>query len=264
MKKTKIIIIVPCYNVEKYIRECIESLLNQTKEDFIIICVDDKSTDKTLDVLKEIKKEFTTGQKIKEDSFLILENKVNKKVSRTINETYDYIKNNFDYEYMYRMDSDDALEKNAIQKQYDFLERNKDIDICGIGFEYFGAWSGGKIFPETNFKINLTKYFNWPISQGGCMIRKNVVDAYRYDVGLDFAEDGDYFLRVLKKHKAHNLPEKLFRYRIHESQKSRQGNLKQRVTGTKIAIKYAPKILLPIIVLYNLAKGVIRLIQGKI
>jgi glycosyltransferase involved in cell wall biosynthesis len=91
MKKTKIIIIVPCYNVEKYIRECIESLLNQTKEDFIIICVDDKSTDKTLDVLKEIKKEFTTGQKIKEDSFLILENKVNKKVSRTINEVYIYI-----------------------------------------------------------------------------------------------------------------------------------------------------------------------------
>jgi hypothetical protein len=162
------------------------------------------------------------------------------------------------------MDSDDVLEKNAIQKQYDFLERNKDTDICNVGFEYFGAWSGGKIFPETNLKISLIKYFNSPFLQGGCMTRKNVIGAYRYDTGLDFAEDYDYFLRVLKNHKAYNIQERLYKYRIHESQKSRQGNLKQRVIVTKIAIKYAPKILLPIIVLYNLAKGVIRLIQGKI
>lgn len=49
----KISVIVPCYNVEKYIRTCLDSLLNQTLRDIEIICVDDKSPDNTLEILRE-------------------------------------------------------------------------------------------------------------------------------------------------------------------------------------------------------------------
>lgn len=52
----KISVIIPVYNVEKYLPECIESILNQTFQDFEIICVDDGSTDRSLDILQEYKR----------------------------------------------------------------------------------------------------------------------------------------------------------------------------------------------------------------
>ena len=49
----KISVIIPVYNVEKYLRECLDSILAQTFHDFEIICVDDGSTDKSLEILQE-------------------------------------------------------------------------------------------------------------------------------------------------------------------------------------------------------------------
>ena len=50
---TKFSIIVPVYNVEKYLKECLDSIVNQTFGDFEIICINDESTDSSLDILKE-------------------------------------------------------------------------------------------------------------------------------------------------------------------------------------------------------------------
>ncbi|HIZ74450.1 MAG TPA: glycosyltransferase, partial [Candidatus Mediterraneibacter stercoravium] len=49
----KVSVIVPAYNVEQYLRECMDSLVNQTLKDLEIICVNDGSTDETLGILKE-------------------------------------------------------------------------------------------------------------------------------------------------------------------------------------------------------------------
>lgn len=54
----KISIIVPCYNVEKYLRQCLDTLVNQTFTDIEIICIDDKSTDGTLSILHEYAKSY--------------------------------------------------------------------------------------------------------------------------------------------------------------------------------------------------------------
>ena len=50
---TKISIIIPVYNTEKYLRRCIESAINQTLKDIEIICIDDASTDNSLNILNE-------------------------------------------------------------------------------------------------------------------------------------------------------------------------------------------------------------------
>lgn len=55
--KPDISVIIPTYNVEKYIEECIDSLRKQTWENFEIICVDDGSTDKTVEILQNYEKE---------------------------------------------------------------------------------------------------------------------------------------------------------------------------------------------------------------
>lgn len=51
----KVSIIVPVYNVEKYLRKCLNSLINQTLKEIEIICINDGSTDKSLEILKEYK-----------------------------------------------------------------------------------------------------------------------------------------------------------------------------------------------------------------
>lgn len=48
-------IIIPCYNVEKYIEECLESVCNDRDADIEVICVNDGSTDGTLDILEQWK-----------------------------------------------------------------------------------------------------------------------------------------------------------------------------------------------------------------
>ena len=81
-------VILPCYNVEPWIARCLDSLVNQTLHDIEIICVDDKSTDNTLKILKEYAKR---DKRIK-----LIEHKINRGVATTRNDgmakaTGDYI-----------------------------------------------------------------------------------------------------------------------------------------------------------------------------
>ena len=52
-EQAAISVLVPCYNVEKYLRECLDSIINQTLEDLEIICLNDGSNDGTLEILEE-------------------------------------------------------------------------------------------------------------------------------------------------------------------------------------------------------------------
>ena len=54
----KFTIIIPCYNSEKWIRECVISALSQTHKDLEVIFVDNESTDKSVEIVREIKKEY--------------------------------------------------------------------------------------------------------------------------------------------------------------------------------------------------------------
>lgn len=81
-------VILPCYNVEPWIARCLDSLVNQTLHDIEIICVDDKSTDNTLKILKDYAKR---DKRIK-----LIEHKINRGVATTRNDgmakaTGDYI-----------------------------------------------------------------------------------------------------------------------------------------------------------------------------
>ena len=55
-KKIKVSVIIPVYNVEKYLRECLDSVINQTLRDIEIICINDGSTDGSLEILEEYAK----------------------------------------------------------------------------------------------------------------------------------------------------------------------------------------------------------------
>lgn len=101
----EISVIIPVYNVEDYLSECLESISNQTFSDIEIICVDDGSTDSSPDILKSYKN--------KDSRFKIVTQK-NQGLGKARNTGLKHAKG----KYIYFIDSDDYLELNALEKLY--------------------------------------------------------------------------------------------------------------------------------------------------
>lgn len=121
----KVSIIVPFYNVEKYIEKCLQTLVNQTLEDIEIILVNDGSKDNTIDIVKKYQKEYP--QKI-----IYLE-KENGGLSDARNYAIPYAKG----EYIAFLDSDDYVETTMYQEMYEIAKKeNSDMVECNFIWEY--------------------------------------------------------------------------------------------------------------------------------
>ncbi len=111
----KVSVIVPVYNVEKYLEECIESLINQTLTDIEIICINDGSTDNSLKILEELQKK---------DNRIKIINQKNSGVSSARNNGIE----NATGEYIGFVDSDDWIDSDYYEKLYNTAKKyNSDI-----------------------------------------------------------------------------------------------------------------------------------------
>jgi glycosyltransferase involved in cell wall biosynthesis len=121
MSNPKISFIIPVYNVEKYLRECLDSVVNQTLKEIQIICINDGSTDNSPTILNDY---AAKDQRI---SVIDLPNG-GQSIAR--NTAYDYVKG----DYILFVDSDDFIELNAAEKLYSqAVETNSDITL----FDFF-------------------------------------------------------------------------------------------------------------------------------
>ncbi len=103
MNHPKISIIIPVYNVEKYLRECLDSCVNQTLEDIEIICVDDASPDNSIKILEEYQQ--------KDSRIRIFRHEENKNLGTARNTGL----TNATGEYVWFVDSDDYIDTKACQ-----------------------------------------------------------------------------------------------------------------------------------------------------
>ena len=125
MSKPIVSVLIPVYNVEKYLERCLESLINQTLTQIEIVCVNDGSTDNSLKILEEYSKK---------DSRIVIVNKPNGGLPSARNAGLDVAKG----KYVGFVDSDDYVQTDMFEKLYQTAEREKsDIVICGAN-----------IFPE--------------------------------------------------------------------------------------------------------------------
>lgn len=120
----KVSIIIPVYNVEKYIDECILSAINQTLDDIEIIAIDDKSTDSSLDILNKYKEKY--------DFVRVIASEKNMGLSATRNIGIRNAKG----EYIYFLDSDDYIDPNAMEICYE-KAKEYDLDIATFDAEAF-------------------------------------------------------------------------------------------------------------------------------
>lgn len=141
----KVYIIIPIYNTEKYLRDCLDSVFGQTYSEIVVICVNDGSTDNSLNILLEYKKSH--------DKLLII-SKTNGGLSSARNyglNSLDYTQNN----YIMFLDSDDCLEKDYVKLMVDFIEKTHTDIVCS-SFSFFkdAQYKPCKISYKTNMLLS--------------------------------------------------------------------------------------------------------------
>lgn len=122
-QQPKVSVLIPCYNVEKYLPECLDSVVNQTLKDIEIICVNDGSTDNTLDILK---------QYAQKDSRIKIVDKKNAGLGAAYNSGIDAATG----EYVGIVESDDWVEKDAFEFLYNNAKKH-NADIAKADFIFF-------------------------------------------------------------------------------------------------------------------------------
>ena len=216
----KVSIIVPVYNMEKYLNQCMDSLVNQTLKDIEIIAINDGSKDKSLNILKEYEKRFPNKLKVI--------NQENKGISVARNNGMNIAKG----KYIGFVDSDDYVKLDMFEKLYNKIEKTKaDIVVCDIEeyrnkkneFKYINVVENikGSTLYETPSIINTIDY-------GPCnkIFKKEMFDSIKFPIGLKY-EDLSTILKVfLNASKVSTLNEALYIYRINETGETQTVNSK--------------------------------------
>ena len=154
----KVSIVLPCYNVENYINQCLDSLVSQTLEDIEIICVDDKSTDGTLEL---VRKRMKQDKRIK-----VIAQPNNKGVSVARNMGIEMAQG----EYVGFVDPDDYVDLDYYEKLYNKIVETQ-ADVCASNIKEHDF--NGSIKVRDDFVARISKdkkYFNYTM---WCAIYRN-------------------------------------------------------------------------------------------
>jgi glycosyltransferase involved in cell wall biosynthesis len=199
---------MPAYNQQiPYLRESIESILNQTVKDFEFIIVDDGSTDKNMmDVLNEYSK--------LDSRIRIIQNETNQGIISSLNRALESATGIL----IARMDSDDIALPDRFEKQLNFLAQHPEYVLVGAWATIIGAQGeeiGGLEFPNSYEIIRSTLLMRNAILHPTWMFRRSLIDDVGYyDERAVSTEDYEFLLRIAKNHPIANLPERLLRYRF--------------------------------------------------
>jgi len=190
MNEPLVSIIMPVYNGEKYIKEAIDSVINQTYKNWELIIVNDGSKDNTEKIIKSY-----YDKRIK---YFCQENRG---VSAARNKALELAKG----KYVTFLDSDDYLPPNSIKARVEYLEKNPDIDIVdGVvvvkdeklnkTLRKYIPYYTGKLLPEL-LKLNDRVFFN--VSY---MIKKEKIENIKFNENMTHVEDLLFFIETAFKY----------------------------------------------------------------
>jgi glycosyltransferase involved in cell wall biosynthesis len=236
-KTVPISVLMPVYNEkEEYLRVSIESILNQTFQDFEFLIIDDDSTDKTcFNILEEYAKKDSRINLVRYKREK--ESLGNRGLTRVLNKGLSIAKG----KYIARMDSDDVSEKNRLQTQYSFMENNPDYVLCGSwsyvindSDKIIGRKKGYTEYEEIKKKILITNSF----THSSWFFKKSAIEAEgNYSEEMSKAQDYDLLLRLIPKYPVAIIPNYLLRYRAAEKSISFSNNKLQEKYAIKIRLK---------------------------
>ena len=217
MEKTKISVIIPVYNTGKFLEKCLESVIKQSLKEIEIICVNDGSTDNSLEILQDF---------AKKDKRIVVVNQKNRGASPTRNKGLKATKG----KYIYFIDSDDYLEERTMLEEiYNKCEEN-DLDM--VVFDYYNDFGNRKEYVKNieisnDILINKEEYIKdlingkWGISIWGKLVKKDIFieNSIKFPENIFMGEDLLTSLKlVFFSKKVGKLNKAFYNYVQHENQ----------------------------------------------
>lgn len=198
----KISVVLPVYNGSENISNAIESILNQTFQDFELIIVNDCSTDNTLEIIQRYS--------ARDGRIKIINNCVNMKLPKSLNVGFA----NAQGEYFTWTSDDNLFEKKAFETMLAVLELNKEYDM--VYSDYNRIDEDGKLIGTMELSAPENLLYGNVI--GACFLyRRDVArKTGEYDINLFLAEDYDYWIRIYKNGKIKHINNVLYYYREHK------------------------------------------------
>lgn len=211
----KISVIVPIYNVEKYLENCINSIIVQTLEDIEIILINDGSTDKSYEIINKYKAI---------DSRIIVINKKNSGVSAARNSGLKVSRG----EYIAFIDSDDWIEQNMLEKLYK-LGKKYNSEVVACNFKSFndiyntfnkypideGEYVGKSVIKEKILSKVISGKLKTPVWDK--IYKKEFLqnNNIKFDEKITRFEDWYFIIEVYEKvHNLYYLDKNMYNYRI--------------------------------------------------
>ena len=200
----KVTILMPNYNNAPYLDDCLESIKKQTYKDFRLLIVDDKSTDNSVEIINNFS----------DDRISVILKEKNSGIVDTLNRGLQEINT----QYIVRMDGDDLMHPQRLEKLVSFMDENPSIGVCGSGIEHFGI-SKEKISYPADYKLNQASLiFIHSIGHASVIYRTEVLknNNITYTNGYQYMEDYRIFYDLSKVTRMTSIPEMLYYYRREE------------------------------------------------
>lgn len=179
----KVSVIVPIYNSEKYLRKCLDSLVNQTFSDYEVILVNDGSVDSSQSIIDEYQAKYPCIKALKKE---------NGGMSSARNMGLDYATG----DYVAFVDSDDFVEIFFLEKMYNKAkETNSDVTIC----DYYELNGENKRYMKCHMNLSAdikVEYLLSPPMVWCKLIKKEIMDKVRFKEGI-YYEDLDICVKML-------------------------------------------------------------------
>jgi glycosyltransferase involved in cell wall biosynthesis len=201
----KLSVLMTNFNEEKYINESIQSVMENSIDDFELIIVDDGSTDSSINVIK-------MWQKI-DKRILLIRNSTNLGVAKSKNLGLTHCQGDF----IAMMDADDICMPNRFESQLHFLARNPEISLCG-GAMYLLMDEGNQLKKAITKNIEKSLMIQNSFNHPTIMMRRDIVDSgiFRYSPKFRHTEDYRLWTRLAFKIGLGNLETPLLQFRANK------------------------------------------------
>jgi glycosyltransferase involved in cell wall biosynthesis len=232
----KVSILMPVFNAEDTLQECLDSIFRQTVQEFEIIAVNDFSSDKSVEIL----------QSFNDSRIQVIDNH-DKGIVSALNLGLRFCQSDF----IARMDADDVMYAQRLEKQIDILVNHPAITLCATrarkfpeeivknGYLEYMRWQNGCI---TTQDIANQIYIESPFAHPSVMFRKNrIIELGGYKHG-DFPEDYELWLRLFQAGQTMmKLDEVLLDWRESDNRLSRTSSRYSGTAFEKIRAEYLAK-----------------------
>ncbi|MGJ1432282.1 glycosyltransferase family 2 protein [Sphingobacterium spiritivorum] len=202
----KVSVIMPCYNSGAYIKQAIQSLVDQSLEDWELIIIDDGSTDDSIVKVKSFNDKRIKLIQLEKNQGNYYARNVGIKVSSG--------------KYIAMFDSDDVCHVNRLEIQYDHLQKKPKTGAIGSGFYFMDSDGITKAVQNrqctaSEFKINIIN--NNGMLQSTIFIRSHLIRKYKlmYNTLYTYASDYDFVFQCSKYFQIYNLADYCVFYRVH-------------------------------------------------